>query len=234
MTIECCGFSFFTGTQKELIIAMNKLLTQRGFHRIITLNPEMLVSLQTKPELKKTMQEADICLADGIAMVAGVHLRTGYRLHRLTGIDLLNRVLTEGRWRSYFLGASPQVSSRLERAIEAKFPKAKIVGRQHGYFKPEDWENIVADIEKAAPEIVWVAMGFPRQEEILNQLSLRLKNGIGVGVGGSFDVISGQLNRAPKWMQKMGLEWAYRIYQEPHRIRRLNWLGSYFKLLIKG
>jgi N-acetylglucosaminyldiphosphoundecaprenol N-acetyl-beta-D-mannosaminyltransferase len=232
MTLKCFGFSFFTGTQNELIVAINKLLSRPGFHRMVTLNPELLIVSQDKAELRKSMQSAELCLADGISMVAGVQLKTGYRLQRLTGVDLLERVLSEGRWRSYFLGASPEVSSKLESAILKRFPKARIVGRHHGYFKPNDWEAIVADIQKVAPEMIWVGMGFPMQEEVLIQLSKRLKHGIGVGVGGAFDVVSGRLNRAPRLIQKIGLEWAYRIYQQPERIHRLNWILAYLKLIV--
>ncbi|TGV16779.1 glycosyltransferase, partial [Mesorhizobium sp. M00.F.Ca.ET.186.01.1.1] len=142
---------------------------------------------------------------------------------RVTGVELLEALMTEAnkhQWGVYLLGAKPDVISLAAEKLAARYPNARLVGYRDGFFRAEDEEKIVQEIAKAKPELLFVALGAPRQDEWMVKYRDRLNASMMMGVGGSFDVISGKVKRAPEIWQKLHLEWFYRLASQPSRWKR--------------
>ena len=143
---------------------------------------------------------------------------------RVPGVDLTQAICEmaarEG-YGVYFLGAAPGVAEKAAAVLRGRFPGLRVVGTHDGYFPPEEEERLVEEIRAARPDVLFVALGMPKQEQWIRKHQERLGVPVLMGVGGSFDVISGNLPRAPQWMQNFGLEWLYRVYLEPQRLPRL-------------
>jgi len=159
---------------------------------------------------------------------AGVLLATrmkGMRLpERVSGVDLVDRIsemAARKGFRIYLLGASEMVVQAAAGVLAARYPGLIIAGIHDGYFKPEDEPRVVRDIATARPDVLFVALGIPKQEQFIRSYFTELGVPVMIGVGGSYDVISGTLKRAPEWMQKSGMEWLYRLMQQPSRLPRL-------------
>src|SRR5262249_38675842 len=146
----------------------------------------------------------------------------GYQLpERVAGIDLMLGMLDlakRKRYRVYCLGATVEVLQKVVQRIGVDYPEVLVVGSQHGYFSETDEEKIVEDIIAARPDILFVAMTSPKKEQFLARWSERLGVPVCHGVGGSFDVLAGKVDRAPEGWQRLGLEWLYRVKQEPRRL----------------
>jgi N-acetylglucosaminyldiphosphoundecaprenol N-acetyl-beta-D-mannosaminyltransferase len=141
---------------------------------------------------------------------------------RVSGIDLMEKLVKrsfEKGYRCYFLGAEEDVVSNLITLYKKKYSNNVIAGYRNGYFKKSDEKRIAKDISQSNANILFVAITSPKKEIFLNTYKKELKNiNFIMGVGGSFDVIAGKVNRAPKWMQGIGFEWLYRVIQEPRRM----------------
>lgn len=201
---------------------------------VVTANPEIIMVAQEDQEFNRLLQEAKIVTPDGIGLIlAGKILGTPIK-ERVTGIDLTTELLKRAArkgYRVFFLGAKPGVAQEAKENLERIHPELKIVGVQHGYFK--EIEPVLEEIRAAKPHLILVALGMARQEKWFNTYGKELGIPVGIGVGGSFDVLSGRIERAPAWMQKIGLEWLYRLYKEPSRFWRMLVLPK-FLLVILG
>jgi N-acetylglucosaminyldiphosphoundecaprenol N-acetyl-beta-D-mannosaminyltransferase len=155
---------------------------------------------------------------------------------RVAGFDLMMEFV---KWAShkdvsiYLLGAKPEVVEKAQSNLKNLYPSLKIVGFHHGYFNEKEEENIIEDINKRAAQVLFVALGAPKQEKWIYKNKEKLKVKIAMGVGGSFDVIAGKAKRAPEIYRKLGLEWLYRLIQEPWRYKRMSALPKFaFKVLL--
>ena len=163
-------------------------------------------------------------LPDGAGAVwAGRHL--GYKVpERVAGFDLYNELLDFSAYKgykAYFFGGSPGVAEAAKAKAEELYPGVKVVGCHNGYFKDEDVPQIIADINASGADMLFVALGAPKQEKWLVAHRAELNAKILIGIGGSFDVLAGKMERAPKWMQDASLEWAFRLYKQPSRFMRM-------------
>ncbi len=188
--------------------------------RIVTANPELIYSAQKNEELQKIINTADLVLPDGIGVVWAAR-QFGYRLpERVTGIDLTLRLLEEGnqrRWRIFLLGARPGVPEKAVTELYRVYPGVVLSGH-HGYFSKEKEPLVIERIRKFAPDILLVGLGAPRQE-LFNAANQGLAM-VRMGVGGTIDVLSGEVKRAPQFYRDNKLEWLYRLAANPSRIRR--------------
>ncbi|MGQ9734889.1 MAG: WecB/TagA/CpsF family glycosyltransferase [Candidatus Bipolaricaulia bacterium] len=178
---------------------------------------------QREPLLKQVYQRAELVTPDGIGLVwASRLLGLGAPLpERVTGIDLAEEVCRRAAVRGYrlfFLGAHPGVAEEAKMRLEERFPRLRIVGTHHGYF--DDDERVIELVNASEAEILLVGLGVPRQELWMMENRGRLKAKVLIGVGGSLDVLSGRLPRAPLLLQRLGLEWLYRLLRQPWRARR--------------
>ncbi len=189
---------------------------------IITANPETLMIAEKDEEFKNiVLSDETTVVADGIGIIKGAKMLSYPLENRVLGVDLVCKLLeycNEYEKSVYLFGAKEEVIQKMKQVINSKYKKAKVVGAVNGYV--ENKEEVFENIKKENPDIVLVALGIPNQEKIIAKYYLDFKKGIFVGVGGSFDVISGVKKRAPEFFIKRNLEWLYRITTEPKRLKR--------------
>ena len=189
---------------------------------IVTANPETFMKAEENVELKKMLLDKDTTVVpDGIGIVKAARI-LGYSVkERITGIDLTLKLLEYGselKKTIYLFGAKQEVIDDMKRVLKDKYPNIKLVGAKNGYEKDKD--KIFQDIIKKSPDIILVALGIPKQEEIIYKYFNQFKKGIFIGVGGSLDVKNKNKKRAPQVFIRLNLEWLYRILKEPSRLKR--------------
>ena len=195
---------------------------EKGIH-IVTLNAEMVVQAQENQELDRIIRHAHLIIPDGAGVVWALKL-AGQESSRLPGIELAQKTLEmacrEGR-RVALLGGKPEVMVALKEVLPKLYPGIKIVGAQDGYFTKDQEDEIVDELSSREPELVLVALGVPKQEYFIDKWHHSFPEAVMIGVGGSFDVWTGQVKRAPAFFRKFHLEWFYRLMKEPWRARRM-------------
>ncbi len=190
---------------------------------IFAQNPEKVLSSQEQPVLQAAMWEADVLIPDGSGVVWAIR-RKGHQLpRRVTGIDLLHKLVSQAEQMGigvYFLGGKEKVVNKAVSELSKTFPNLVISGFHHGYFSEEDTDEILERINASGAKLLFTALGSPKQELFLTRNREQLKPNIAMGIGGSLDVIAGEVNRAPELFQKTKLEWFYRLIIDPKRLGR--------------
>ncbi len=202
------------------IIAKKVKENQKMF--IITANAETFINATKDKELEKILLNKDNYItADGISIIKGAKILNCPKPYKITGVELMSDMLSianKQKSKIYLFGSGKKVLNALNEKISNKYPNVKIVGLHEGYNYKEN--DIFNEIKKLKPDMIFVALGIPKQEKFIEKCSLNLNKGIFIGVGGSFDVLSGYKKRAPKFFRKFNLEWLYRIIKEPKRLKR--------------
>lgn len=212
----------YKGSKKEYFNELEKNIKNNKKNFIVTANPEaFMIASQKEEYMNLLLNQNTTIVPDGIGIVkAGKMLGFSFK-ERIPGVEIaeyLLRLADKYKRKVYLFGAEEEIVCKMKKMIEEKYSKAKIVGIQNGYAK--DKEEVFEDIAAKQPDIILVALGMPLQEELIYKNINKFKKGIFVGVGGSFDVLSGSKKRAPKIFIKLNLEWLYRIAKEPKRIKR--------------
>lgn len=190
---------------------------------IVTANPEIVMAAKDNPDFKELVNGADFLTADGIGIIKGANILKTPMKERVTGYDLFSWFIEIAEKRSskiFFVGAKPEVIAKVAQKVAEKYPHIQVVGAKDGYFK-EDLQTVATEIEAVEPDMVFAALGYPRQEELINILRQDNLPAMMMGVGGSFDVFSGTVKRAPMIFQKAHLEWFYRLLTNPTRFKRM-------------
>ncbi len=227
MKYEILGVRIDDYTFEECGREIKNLLESGKQHFIATPNPEFLVLAQKDKEFFSILNSASMSLPDGIGMLFAnifLHKKT---IHRITGNDAIKMIAgiaEQKKYSIYFLGGDRGVPQKAGEVLKKKFPNIKIAGTYDG--PVQDVKNIEAgileNIQKAAPDILFVALGHGKQEKFIYYNLGKLPTvKIAIGVGGALDYLSGEKLRAPRFLQKIGLEWLYRLVQEPSRIKRI-------------
>ncbi len=222
--MEILGVKVDNLSFEEALVEVTKLVEEgrTGSPKyLVKPNAEITTYAQKDSEFKDILNSASLAPPDGVGLMVASWLKHTPLRERVGGPDLTEEVLALAQRQSYsvfFLGAKENVLERLVKVVRDRFPKLKVVGFQNGYFGMD--EPVVNKIRQAKPDILFVALGFPKQEkwiaDHLNDLGVPLS----IAEGGSFDFISGVVPRAPSWMGKAGLEWLFRLMREPSRITR--------------
>jgi N-acetylglucosaminyldiphosphoundecaprenol N-acetyl-beta-D-mannosaminyltransferase len=189
----------------------------------VVVNVAKLVSMRQNPVLRSDVMESDIVNVDGMGVVFGCRLFGIHIPERVSGIDLMQAILdrcTREGWRPYFLGARQDVLTTAMMKVKQRYPGIEIAGYHHGYFGESEEDTIVKAIRSARPDLLFVAISSPKKERFVRRWREMFDVPVVMGVGGSIDVIAGLVRRAPAWMQMTGLEWLYRLAQEPRRMWR--------------
>ena len=221
MKEEILGVSVNTENYDELIPKVFANIDEGKKSLIVAINPEKLMKAKEDSELKALLNRAEFQIPDGIGVILASKLKKGQIRSRVTGIDMMDRVVQEAgvRGKRIFLyGAKPGVADAAAARLQELHPNIQIAGVQHGYEK--DVQVVLDTINEAQPDILFVAMGSPKQEQWIEQHRNQLHPILFQGVGGSFDVLAGNIKRAPAAFQKVGAEWLYRLLLEPSRIKR--------------
>ncbi len=220
-TRDLFGVPISAITMDEALGRIDETIARRGRLRIGVVNAAKIVAMHRDATLRQDVLSSGLILADGTSVVWASRLLGRPLPERIAGIDLMLRILRRGDergYRVYCLGATDDVLEKATARIVADYPNVRLVGRRNGYFRPEEEPAIAAQIAAARPDVLFVAMTSPKKEQFL----ARWENQLGVpvchGVGGSFDVLAGVVRRAPESWQRLGLEWLYRLKQEPRRL----------------
>ena len=215
-------------SMRETLAVIESRLKHVGFTQHVVVNVAKLVTMQTDLNLRAAVLACDIINIDGLGVVWGARF-LGFNVpERVAGIDLFLQLLQFASTHSepvFFLGAKPDVINRSVDNIRQRFPNLKIAGYHHGFF----WDNeheVVAAIHSSKATFLFVGITSPKKEEFINRWREHLGVKFAMGVGGSFDIFAGITKRAPEWMQRVGLEWFYRILQEPRRMWKRYLVGN--------
>lgn len=217
------GVRFDALRMDEVVLRCRTALLTRRPIAFGMLNAAKIVNMRSDPVLRRSVLDCDLLLADGQAIVWASRLLRHPLPERITGIDLFESLLglAYAEERSvYLLGARPEVLAALEANLSARLPGLRIAGSHHGYFDPEDGDAIANGIRQSGADMLFIGMVSPKKETFLATYGARLGVPILHGVGGSFDILAGLTKRAPVAWQRCGMEWAYRVLQEPRRLWR--------------
>jgi N-acetylglucosaminyldiphosphoundecaprenol N-acetyl-beta-D-mannosaminyltransferase len=208
-------------TMAETIAAADRAITSQRKLQHVCVNVAKLVAMRRNPELDRDVRASDIISVDGMGIVWGARLFGVDVPERVTGVDVMEGMLllcADRGYRPYFLGARPEVLERAVANTQARHPALVFAGRRDGYYRPEEEAAIVAEIDAAAADCLFIGMPTPRKERFLARHRAALRVPFIMGVGGGLDVLAGHVRRAPALIQKLGLEWLYRAVQEPLRL----------------
>ena len=185
------------------------------------INVAKLVQMQKDGALAQAVNACDIVNVDGMGLVWGGRCLKIAIPERVTGIDLMQNLFTRAqdeKMRIFFLGATPEVLVKMVKKVQEQWPRLILAGQQDGYFRAADEISVVKKIQASSADMLFIAISSPIKELFIAQYASELTVPFIMGVGGSFDVLAGQVRRAPRWMQMSGLEWLYRLGQEPRRM----------------
>jgi len=217
-------------TLKETLDKITRIIESKKQIHHVVVNAGKIVAMQTDMQLRKSVNECDLINADGEAVVWASKILGKPLKERVTGIDLMISLVSlayKKRYKIFFLGAKEKVVLEVVKKYSLEFSPEMIAGYRNGYFKKEEEQQIAKQIANSGANILFVAISTPTKENFLynNKELLKDVNFI-MGVGGSFDVVAGKVKRAPLWMQKNGLEWFYRLIQEPKRMWKRYLIGN--------
>lgn len=204
---------------------------------IVSGNPEVLNrGLENNILLDNFTSKNSIIIPDGIGTVICSKIVGQPVKEKIAGIEVMDSIVKKCEKENqgiYLLGSTQETVDMCNINLRTKYHKLSIVGSHDGYFDLDNCEEILVEIEKVNPQVLFVAMGCPRQELFISKYMDRLPCSVFMGVGGSFDIIAGNLKRAPKWMINLGLEWLYRVAKEPFRIKRLASIPKFILMVTK-
>lgn len=229
--ISIFGVNIFNIDFKEACSIVDSFLKEDKMHKIFTPNTEIVMEAKKNTEIKNIINSGDLVIADGIGLIYGSKMRKKPLKERVTGFDIsmemINMAEKEG-YSLYLLGAKPGVAERASENLKRQYKNLKVVGFHDGYFKgthigmknhPEEIK-VINELNELKPDIIFLGLGFPKQELWIEENADKLKSKIIIGNGGVIDILSGDMKRAPKIFIKLNLEWFYRLITNPSRIKR--------------
>ncbi|MFL5897552.1 MAG: WecB/TagA/CpsF family glycosyltransferase [Solirubrobacterales bacterium] len=208
-------------TMDEAVLRCEEAIAAGGYYQHMSVNAAKLVAMQDDPTLEGMVTSCDLVTADGQSVVWASRLLGTPVPERVTGIDLMERLLQaadNNGYRVFILGAKPDVLAAALANLHERYPNLTIAGSRDGYFAESEMLDVCDEIRQAHADMLFVAMSSPRKEYFLGEQGASLRVPFAMGVGGSVDVIAGVAKRAPRLLQRLGLEWAYRLAQEPRRL----------------
>ncbi len=234
--IEILGLPLDCIPLKAALDRAEEFIKEGKPHQVATPNAIMVVKALKNLPFRQCLAEAHLLLPDGMGLVWAAKILKGITIERVPGIDFMTQLTARAAgkgYRIFLLGGKPGVAKTAAKNLQKNHPLIKIVGCRDGYFKPAESASVAAEIKKAAPDILFVAMGAEKQEFWIKDNLAEIAVSVCIGVGGSFDVIAGNLKRAPSIFQSLGLEWLYRFWQEPRRLYQSVVLLKFVVLVLK-
>lgn len=206
---------------EEIIDDLRTRMMEGKQSTIIAVNPEKVIKAEENEELRGLINGSTYQIPDGVGILLASKLKGGSITSRVTGVDMMERLIrfaAEENHKVFLYGAKEEVVTEAKRKLEEKYPGLIISGYENGYV--QDQQALVEKINESGAELLFVAMGSPKQELWIREHMPKLNVKVFQGVGGSFDVFAGKVQRAPSFYRKLGLEWLYRLMKEPHRFKR--------------
>lgn len=202
---------------KALVCAIND---EKNLH-VVTINPEIIQNAKKNFELKQIINDAEIVTPDGVGVKIALKMK-GIKQEQVTGVDLSKKMLeiaADEKFKVALVGAKPEILELVVQNLKNKYENIDIVYSHDGYFS--DFDPIIKDVINSGAKFLLCAMGSPKQEFFISELKKQAKGIVMIGVGGTFDVLSGKVQLAPEIYRKLGLEWLYRTIKQPERFKRI-------------
>ena len=221
MSVELLGLNIDNYTFEEAVIKAKSLIDGDRVSQVITINPEMFQAAENDTNFANIIKEAEMVIPDGIGIKIALKL-TGKNAVRIPGIDFAKRLLKEAALSNIpvaIIGSKEEVVVNAIKNLEKEINGLNIVYYHNGYFDNDD--TIYGELKKHSPKLILIALGSPRQEKFIYEAKNKLNPALMIGIGGSLDVWSGSVRRAPKLFQKTGTEWLYRTITQPSRFKRI-------------
>lgn len=221
--VSVLGCSVDNLTMDETLAVVEGFVASRRPHQHVVVNVDKIVKARDDAALREIINRCDLINADGMPVVWASRLLGRPLKERVAGIDLFEALMAraaERGWRVFLLGAREEVVVKVRALYEARFPQLAIAGHRDGYWKPGEEAAVAEQVRAARADLLFVAISSPAKERFLGRWQAHMRVPFAMGVGGSFDVAAGRVKRAPRWMQRSGLEWFHRFLQEPRRMFR--------------
>lgn len=235
--VTVMDIDFYNTTKRDLLEQdLYPRLEREEKTFLVTANPEFVMHAQEDKEFKQIVQSADFVVPDGIGIIKAAEWMKQPLKERIPGFELMLDLLThadEQGLSCYFLGAKESINEKTVEKVKSTYPSIKIAGWHHGYFDIAD-QRIAEAVRDTKPDMIFVALGMPRQEKWIARYKPLFAKGLFIGLGGSFDTLTGEVKRAPqKWID-LNLEWLYRFIKQPVRFKRILKLGKFMmRVLLK-
>ncbi|EOT2912905.1 WecB/TagA/CpsF family glycosyltransferase [Clostridium perfringens] len=230
---ELLGYKVFSDNKEELL----KEIENKKRVNIISGNPEVLYNGIKNEFLRNSFTKEDaLIIPDGVGTLLAAKINGIDITEKIAGIEVMNMLLEEARDKNlkvFLLGAKEETLIKCKEKIKENYDGINIVGSNNGFFDLDNCDDLIEEINESKADILFVAMGAPRQEVFIEKYKDKLCCKIFMGVGGSFDVFAGNVNRAPQFMINIGMEWLYRVAKEPWRIKRLGSIPKFLVLSLK-
>lgn len=228
--IEILNTYFDVLTVQETIDRVEDYIKENEPLHLMGVNADKINMLNQNERLKDIVNGCGIINADGASVILASRFLGTPLPERVAGIDLmmdLVELAAKKQYKVYLLGAKEEVVQETARILKQNYQTLPVTGIRNGYFQEEDWDEIGRDIEQSQAQIVFVGITSPLKEYVIEHFQQQGLKAVFMGVGGSFDVISGKIPRAPLWMQKCNLEWLFRVMQEPRRLFKRYFIGNW-------
>ena len=219
--VKLLGYEIDTYDFQGAVAKATELMQTDKVTQVVTINPEMFETANIDNEFSQILKTAEMVIPDGIGVKIGLKL-TGQNVDRIAGIDFAREMINvaaDNNLPVALIGAKPEILEKSVNNLKSEIKNLNIVYFQDGYFK--DTNKVFESLKQTAPKLILVALGSPKQEKFIYEAKKCLNPALMIGVGGSFDVWSGVVERAPKIYQKLGLEWLYRTLKQPERFKRI-------------
>ncbi|MDZ5252814.1 WecB/TagA/CpsF family glycosyltransferase [Clostridium sp. LIBA-8841] len=230
---ELLGYRIFSEDKKKLL----EEIKNKERVNIISGNPEVLFNGINNEFLRNSFTEEDaLIIPDGVGTLLAAKINGIEIKEKIAGIEVMNMLLEEAKesgLKVFLLGAKEETLIACKEKIENNYKGINVVGSNNGFFDLENCNDLIEKINESKADIIFVAMGAPRQEIFIEKYKDKLCCKVFMGVGGSFDVMAGNVNRAPEFMINIGMEWLYRVAKEPWRIKRLGSIPKFLLLSVK-
>lgn len=221
-------------TMKETVSLVEQYIIRKEPLHLMGVNADKINELNKNPRMKEIVNSCGIINADGASVVMASKFLNNPLPERVAGIDLMQELVAmcaRSNYSVYFLGAKEEVVTKTAEVLKKQHPNLNIAGIHDGYFSEDQWIEVSKELKELKPDVVFVGITSPIKEYLIEFLQNDGNVSVFMGVGGSFDVISGNISRAPSWMQNNNLEWLYRVMQEPRRLFMRYFVGNFIFVL---
>jgi N-acetylglucosaminyldiphosphoundecaprenol N-acetyl-beta-D-mannosaminyltransferase len=229
--VEMMGCLIDNLSMEETLQKIEGFIESGDPHQHVVVNVDKLVKASKDPELRRIINECALINVDGMPVVWASRLLGKPLKERVAGVDLFESLVkraAEKEWRVFFLGAREEIVSGVKNLYEKTLPGLRVAGYRNGYWRSEEEATVVKLIADSRPDLLFVAISSPKKEEFLSRYQAEMKVPFAMGVGGTFDVVVGNVKRAPLWMQQRSLEWFFRFLQEPGRMFKRYFIDDMF------